>query len=210
MDLPIARDLLALGHSARCATMDAVRSGGTRPPAAAEASDEELVRDARTGDATSLGTLLARHYAGMFAVALAMLRDPADAEDAVQDAMLTALRRLAEDLRDPASAGPWLRAVVRNECRMRLRSPGPVPAERLDDLPSADWIADADRTLDRVATRDWVWHAIRRLSPPLQTVVLLRYFTGVRSYQHIASACGIPIGTVRSRLSQARGIWPGN
>lgn len=179
---------------------------GTPPRTAAEAPDEELVRLARTGDTASLGTLLARYYAGMFAVALAVLRNPADAEDAVQDAMLTALRRLAADLRDPDSAGPWLRAVVRNECRMRLRATGPVPVERIDDLLPAAPVADADQALDRLATRDWVWNAIQRLSPPLQAVTLLRYFTDVRSYEHIASACGIPVGTVRSRLSQARGI----
>lgn len=173
-------------------------------PAATEAPDEELVRRVRTGDTASLGSLLARYYAGMFAVALAVLHDPAEAEDAVQDAMLTALRRLAGDLRDPASVGPWLRAVVRNECRMRLRSGRPVPVGGADDLPIR--VTDPDQALDRLATRDWVWTAIRRLSPPLQTVTLLRYFTGVRSYAHIASACGIPVGTVRSRLSQARGI----
>jgi RNA polymerase sigma-70 factor (ECF subfamily) len=78
--------------------------------------------------------------------------------------------------------------------------------ERIDDLPSADRMTDADQALDQLATRDWVWHAIQRLSPPLQVVTLLRYFTDVRSYEHIASACGIPVGTVRSRLSQARGI----
>ncbi|MBO0806163.1 MAG: sigma-70 family RNA polymerase sigma factor [Nocardiopsaceae bacterium] len=179
---------------------------GTPPRAGTGVPDEELVRHVRKGDAASLGALLGRYYASMFAVALGVLRDPVDAEDAVQDAMLTAVRRLADDLRDPASAGPWLRAVVRNECRMRLRSPGPAPAERIDELPDASPGADAFQAFDQGATRDWVWHAVRRLSPPLQAVTLLRYFTGVRSYEHIASACGIPVGTVRSRLSQARGI----
>lgn len=167
--------------------------------------DEELVRHLRAGDTASLGTLLARHYAGMLAVALAVLRHPADAEDAVQDAMLTALSRLAADLRDPGAAGPWLRTVVRNECRRRLRAPGPLPSARIEELLPEDQLADPDRVLDRLATRDWVWHAVRRLSPPLQAVALLRYFTGVRSYAHIAAACGVPVGTVRSRLSQVRG-----
>jgi len=168
--------------------------------------DSELVRLARTGDAAALGALLARHYAGMYAVALAVLRDPADAADAVQDAMLTALSRLSRDLRDPAAPGAWLRAVVRNECRMQLRSPRPSTVERIDDLLPVGRDAGAEQLIDQTATRDWVWHAIRRLSPPLQEVTLLRYFTGVRSYDHIASACGVPVGTVRSRLSQARGI----
>lgn len=59
---------------------------------------------------------------------------------------------------------------------------------RTDELPDAAHSADAFQALDQAATRDWVWHAVKRLSPSLQTVTLLRYFTGVRSYQHIASA----------------------
>jgi len=141
----------------------------------------------------------------MFAVAVSVLRDPADAEDAVQDAMLVALRRLGGDLRDPSSAGAWLRAVVRNECRMRLRAAVPVPVGSADDLPGTP-VIDVEQVIDRLAARDWVWNAVHGLSPGLQVVTLLRYFTGVRRYADIAAACGIPVGTVRSRLSQARGI----
>ena len=54
------------------------------------------------------------------------------------------------------------------------------------------------------ALRDWVWSAVDGLSQPLREVVLLRYFTEVRSYAAIAALCGVPVGTVRSRLNQAR------
>ena len=57
--------------------------------------------------------------------------------------------------------------------------------------------------MDR-ALRDWLCSALAGLSEPLQLVVLLRYFTGVTSYAQIAAVCGIPIGTVRSRLNDAR------
>jgi RNA polymerase sigma-70 factor (ECF subfamily) len=178
----------------------------TCSPRDADPPDAELVRLARSGDTAGLAALLALHYAAVYAVALAMLRAPADAEDAVQDAIVTALARLGRDVRDPASAGAWLRAVVRNECRMRLRSPRPVPVAQIADLPGAVRAAGAEQAAEQAATRDWVWHAIGALSPPLQAVTLLRYFTGVRSYAHIAAACGVPVGTVRSRLSQARAI----
>jgi RNA polymerase sigma factor (sigma-70 family) len=161
----------------------------------------ELARSARAGSASALGMLLARHQAGMRAVALSILGHGPDAEDALQDAALTALRRIGT-LRDPAAAGPWLQAIVRNACRLRLRA-----ARRLvpvaDPQPPAD-SATPERVLDEHVSRDWIWHAIDELSPALRQVVLLRHFSDVTSYEQIAAACELPVGTVRSRLSQAR------
>jgi RNA polymerase sigma-70 factor (ECF subfamily) len=70
------------------------------------------------------------------------------------------------------------------------------------NLPSAE--PSPDLALDHHALRDWVWQALEDLSEPLQVVVLLRYFSEVSTYQQIASLCGVPVGTVRSRLAQAR------
>jgi RNA polymerase sigma-70 factor (ECF subfamily) len=116
----------------------------------ASPSDGELVRAAQAGDAASLGVLLERHRASMQAVALSVLGYGPDTDDVVQDAMLTALQRLGE-LRDPGAAGPWLRAIVRNNCRMRLRAPrAPVlGAPTLLTLPSDE--LSPDELLDRVA-----------------------------------------------------------
>ncbi|MER6440072.1 RNA polymerase sigma factor [Streptomyces sp. NPDC001185] len=168
--------------------------------------DSELVHAACAGDAGSLGLLLARHRAGMYAVALAVLGHGPDAEDAVQEAALVALRRIG-DVRDPDAVGPWLRTVVRNVCRARLRTrsdllvadPATVLAERRQDGPP-----DPAEVLERHALRDWVWTALEDLSPPLRLVAMLRYFTSATSYEDIAALCGTPVGTVRSRLSQAR------
>ncbi|MFI6761591.1 sigma factor-like helix-turn-helix DNA-binding protein [Micromonospora sp. NPDC050417] len=55
-----------------------------------------------------------------------------------------------------------------------------------------------------MSLRDWTWHAVGELSEPLRLVTLLRYFSGVSSYEEIAALCGVPVGTVRSRLNQAR------
>lgn len=168
--------------------------------AVAEGSNDDLVRAAQAGDAAALGLLLTRHEAGMRAVALSMLG--ADAEDAVQDAMVTALRRIGE-VRDPAAVGAWLRAIVRNNCRTRLRATTPVPMETawLDSVSSEP---DPEEVLESSALRDWVWHALDGLSEPDRLVMLLRHFTGVTSYERIAAICGIPVGTVRSRLSHGR------
>jgi RNA polymerase sigma factor (sigma-70 family) len=165
--------------------------------------DADLVEAARRGDAACAGALLARHRAAMHAVAVSLLGWSPDAEDAVQDAMLTALQRIGE-LRDASAAGPWLKAITRNNARMRLRSPDRTePASTdLDSWPSRE--PSAEDLLDQHAMRDWLWSALETLSEPLHITVLLRYFTDSSSYQQIAAICGVPVGTVRSRLNEAR------
>ena len=53
--------------------------------------------------------------------------------------------------------------------------------------------------------RDWIWDAVDELPPKLRLVLMLRHFSGVTSYQEIADVCEVPVGTVRSRLNQAKG-----
>ena len=174
--------------------------------------DSELVRAAQSGDAGCLGLLLARHRAGMHAVALALLGHGPDAEDAVQEAALIALRRIGE-VRDPDAVGPWRRMVVRNACRAQLRRPRPVPVAELPEPAALGWPADPPdpaEVLDRHALRDWVWSALEDLSPGLRLVTMLRYFTEVTSYEDIATLCAVPVGTVRSRLHQARAKLSGS
>ncbi|MEU5780898.1 RNA polymerase sigma factor [Micromonospora lupini] len=165
--------------------------------------DAELVALAQAGDAGALGVLLTRHEAGMRAVALSMLGYGPDAEDAVQDALVTALRRIGE-VRDPAAVGPWLRTIVRNNARMALRGPRPVPVAEPDWFAQPATSPTPEEALDRAAMRDWVWHALGELSEPDRLVTLLRYFSDASSYEQIAAVCGVPVGTVRSRLSHAR------
>lgn len=167
-------------------------------------ADADLVHAAQAGDVSAIGLLLARHRPALLAVAISLLGYGPDAEDAVQDASLIALRRIG-DLRNPDAAGAWLRKVVRNACRMKHRSSAALPLGAGSAAAFRSSEPDPAELLERHATRDWVWHALEDLSPPLRLVAMLRYFTGVTSYDDIAGACGVPVGTVRSRLSEARG-----
>ncbi|MFF4131108.1 RNA polymerase sigma factor [Streptomyces mirabilis] len=119
-------------------------------------TDEELARGAQAGETGALGLLLARHQAAMRAVAMSLLGYGPDAEDVVQDAALTALRRIG-DVRDPAAVGAWLRAVVRNAARMRPRVARETPG------------------LEH-AMRDWIWDAVEELPEQLRLVLMLRHF----------------------------------
>ncbi len=163
--------------------------------------DADLVHLAQIGDAGALGVLLERHRPRLYASALAILGDSALAQDAVQDAFLIALRRIGE-LREPAAAAAWLHAIVRNACRMRLRKDREAPG--LDLATIDDRSSSADEALDHLALRDWLWTALEDLPDDLRATVMLRYFTNHAAYAEIAAILGIPVGTVRSRLNQAK------
>ncbi|HEV8163909.1 MAG TPA: sigma-70 family RNA polymerase sigma factor [Actinomycetota bacterium] len=84
---------------------------------------------------------------------------------------------------------------------MQVRSARPAaPLDR--DIAGAD--PGGEEVLERHALGDWVWHAVGQLSEPLQLVLVLRHFGGGRSYAEIAQICGVPVGTVRSRLNEGR------
>lgn len=167
-------------------------------------SDSELVWSARGGDAQALAVLLMRHHAAMIAVAAGVLGGGPEVEDVVQDASLVALTDLGR-LRNPAVVRGWLTGITRNLARARLRRAIPISADLSAVAASDDpWVR-----LEQASLRDWVWAAIGGLSQPLQDVVVLRYFSGVRSYAAIAAALGVPAGTVRSRLHQARTLLAG-
>ncbi|MFK0279730.1 RNA polymerase sigma factor [Streptomyces sp. NPDC090499] len=166
------------------------------------ADDATLTEAAQSGEAAALGELLERHRAGMRAVALCVLGPGADVDDVLQDAALTALQRIG-DVRDPAAVGAWLRTVVRNASRRVLRDRVAFRPMEEADIPSPE--AGPEQWLERRAARDWVWTALDRLSPALRTPLVLRYLTPTgASYEQVAVACGVPVGTVRSRLSQGR------
>ncbi|WP_432829105.1 RNA polymerase sigma factor [Dactylosporangium sp. CA-092794] len=171
--------------------------------------DEELVRAARAGDVAAFVMLTERHRAAMRATAVALLGYVDEVDDAMQDAMLLAFRRLPQ-LRDPASVGAWLKAIIRNVCRgwLRLQRPVPVAEPRLL-LPSAGE-PGPEETVDRGATRDWMWHALNALSTPIREAMVLRYFTRFSSYQHIAQLCGVGVDTVGGRLRDGRRALAGS
>ena len=162
--------------------------------------DASLVRQVQAGDAAGLGELLERHRALLHAVATGMLGAGPQAEDAVHDTFLIALRRIG-DLRDPAAVRAWLLAILGNVCRAQLRRATPEP---MADVPEPPAGRPVEAAIDHLALRDWVWTALDRLSPPLRLAVVLRYFSGASSYDAIADLSGVPVGTVRSRLNAAR------
>ena len=168
----------------------------------AELSDAALVSIARGGDVAALGLLLERYRPGLHATAVSLLGPGPDADDAVQEVMLVALRHIGS-LRDPAAVGGWLQTIVRRVCLQHRRR---LHAERLTDVPPdvADDRPQPGDEIERLELRDWVWTALERIPEALRVSTMLRYFGSYDSYQELAAILGVPIGTVRSRLSEAK------
>jgi RNA polymerase sigma-70 factor (ECF subfamily) len=168
-------------------------------------SDAELVKAAQRGDSTSLGLLLERHRAPLYALALRMLGHGPEAQDAVHDAFLIALRKI-DQLRNPEAVAGWLRAILHNVCVTRLRkNQGELlfdevsrHVERRFSEPSAE------EEIDRLALREWVWTALSKLPEALRVTAMLRYFGSYASYEEISAILGVPVGTVKSRLNQVK------
>ena len=144
------------------------------------------------------------HLDAAYSLARYLLRDDADAEDAVQEAVLRALRYFAGFRGVEGRA--WLLRIVRNTCftsRKRRNAEATVPLE--DDVHGA-LAADGENPEDTLilsASRDLLHAAIDRLPAEFREVIVLRELEGM-SYLEIAEVAGVPVGTVMSRLSRAR------
>lgn len=168
-------------------------------------SDIELARAAQNGDAAGLGVLLERHRSALYALALRILGHGPEAQDAVQDAFFVALSSI-DRLREPEAVGRWLRGILRNVCLMRLREKrGEILfEERPHHVEESVFESSAEEAIDRLALREWVWAALYELPEVLRVTAMLRYFGSYPSYEEIAAVLSVPVGTVRSRLNQAK------
>jgi RNA polymerase sigma-70 factor (ECF subfamily) len=137
-----------------------------------------------------------------YSLARAILRDDSDAEDAVQDACLTAWRR-AGSLRDPDRFGAWFGRILVNGCRDRLRGRQRQQVRAI--ALQAAWHGEAggpDPALRPGASDPDLDAAFDGLDPDHRIVVLLRFWQDL-SLDEIADRLDVPLGTVKSRLHYA-------
>jgi RNA polymerase sigma-70 factor (ECF subfamily) len=154
----------------------------------------------------------ARHAPRLTAVAVRLLRNAADAEDAVQDAFVSAWTK-RETFEGSSAPGTWIHRIVINACLMKLRSQSRRPAVSLDALPSEDvdrQLMDdasddeyADHEAIRGELRQRVRAAIQTLSEPHRTILQLRDFEEFTTDQ-TAEILGISEDAVKTRLCRAR------
>ncbi len=151
------------------------------------------------------------HLDDVYTLARYLLRDAADAEDAVQECYLRALKHF-EGYRGPAMK-PWLFAILRNVCRAEFARRAAAPTGGIEDAPDAAEQAplwnEMPETPETQILRDRDAATIRRLvealAEPFKETFVLREINNL-SYREIANAVGAPVGTVMSRLARARAM----
>jgi RNA polymerase sigma-70 factor (ECF subfamily) len=174
-------------------------------------SDDVLVARAASGDAAAFDALVATRLDRCYRLALAILANPSDAADATQEAFVAAWRQLPH-LRDRGSFDGWLNRIVANAARMSRRSRSRrievragtvlhVPEHDSDGHEEAD--VRAGQQLDSIATSDAIGRAFDRLSERDRLILVLHHLEE-RPVAEIAVSLGIPVGTAKWRLHQAR------
>ncbi|HYO42696.1 MAG TPA: RNA polymerase sigma factor [Candidatus Limnocylindrales bacterium] len=163
-------------------------------------SQTDLVRRAARGDALAFERLLAARADGAFRIARAMLGDESDARDATQDAFVSAWRELPR-LRDPERFDPWLRRILVNACRAQMRVRSQVREIRLDLI--ADRSVPGPGLSEQLGATDMLARAFDRLNGDRRALLVLHYLDHA-PVAEISASLGIPTGTVKWRLHDAR------
>ncbi len=171
--------------------------------------DRTLLRRHVEGDPEAFGELVRRHRERLWAVAVRTLRDPDEAADALQDALVSAFRR-AESYRGDAAVTTWLHRIVVNACLDRARRRA---VRRVEPLPEEDGrapttaafatarsVEDAGEDLER---RDAVLAALQQLAPEQRAALVLVDMEGY-SVDEAAAVLDCAPGTVKSRCSRGR------
>jgi len=159
---------------------------------------QALVHLARQGDEEAFADLTRLVGDRLMAIAFRILRDVDRAEDAVQQALVTAWRELPA-LRDTDRFDAWLRRILVNACYAEARRRRRWAAN-VRILPTDDVIGRDD--IGTVGDRDQLERGFRRLSPEQRAVFVFHHYLGL-SLPEVAEELGVPLGTVKSRLHYA-------
>lgn len=170
-----------------------------------------IVRKVLGGDANAFETLVLEYEKNVYNIALRMTGNSEDAADMTQEAFIKAYNSL-QSFRGDSKFSVWLYRIVSNVCLDFLRSKNRRPTVSLsvedDDgedaqLDVADESQSPELLLDRKLTRDSVRRGLDSLPPDYRQILLLREIQGL-SYDEIAQALSLEIGTVKSRIFRAR------
>ena len=189
------------------ACTDPVANPATTSSPAGAGGDRRIQR-ARGGDTAAFEALLAEVRPRALAVAAKVVRNPDDAEDAVQDAFLKAWRNLHR-FEGRSSFSTWIHRIVMNSSLDLLRRQSCRPGAGSEEDQSRGEREDAvevetpERQMVRTEVKQLVHSALAVLSPSHREALTLRELEE-HSYEEIAQLAACPVGTVMSRLHHAR------
>jgi RNA polymerase sigma-70 factor, ECF subfamily len=184
----------------------------TQVTTATEWNEEKLIRAGQKGDRQAVETLFRRYERQLFRTALRVLGNAEDAEDALQDGLLSAFRNLRR-FEGRSQFSTWLTRIVINAALMRRRSAKARPAVSLDETPHEEELPASERFADDgpnpeqvfagTELREMISANLEELSPLLRTAFLLREVEGY-STGEAAKKLGVTENTLKARLWRAR------
>jgi len=171
--------------------------------------DTLIIERVRRGEIRAYAELIDRHKDRAMTVALRMLKNREDAEEAVQDAFVRAFRGL-QSFEGRSSFSTWLYRIVFNVCSTaldkrldeRLSNTG-VPEDQSEEPPAPE--GGPDVQVEKREFEEIVQEEVDRL-PPLYAGILSLFLIEDMSYDGIADVTGLPLGTVKIRLFRARAL----
>jgi RNA polymerase sigma-70 factor (ECF subfamily) len=173
--------------------------------------EKEWIARILQGERDLFHDLIRPYERTVYMTALSVVREPAEAEDVAQEAILKSYRGLAS-FRGDAKFSSWLISITLNEARSRLRKSARVTVESLDDTGQdgdytpflvADWREIPSETLEREELTEQIERAITNLPPTYREVFLLRDKEEM-SIEEIAQTVGITANLAKVRLFRAR------
>jgi len=183
-----------------------------------------LIHEAQKGDLTAFNRLVLAYQDMVYNQAYRMMGEPSAAEDATQDAFISAYKNIRSYR--GGSFRSWLLRIVTNVCydelRRRKRRPTqplePIDQENNEEFESARWMVDPgespEEALERAELDRALQHCLDDLPPDFRAVVILVDIQGM-DYTEASAVVKIPLGTIKSRLARARlrlrdclqGVW---
>jgi len=165
--------------------------------------DSQWLRQCREGDPLAIERLVQAHQADVYRLALSILDDPDEAEDAAQEVFVAALRSL-DSFRGDASLKTWLFSITLNVCRSQYQRDKSRTRLRqiLQSLFRSDQPQPESEAVQHEA-ESALWQAVHALNEKHRIPVILRYYHDL-PVADIAEMLRIPVGTVHSRLNHAR------
>lgn len=164
----------------------------------------EFVQAAKAGDSSAWNILYRQTEPWLYSIALRICGNTPAAKDAVQDAFMMAYLKLPQ-LKDPAAFSGWIKKICINSCYRSLQQNR--FNNSIDNIPLESdtwWENELDKKIDALSSQTQLFDVMAKLPESLRSTLLLRYYTNYQSYEQIASILCIPVGTVRSRLNQAK------
>ncbi len=161
-----------------------------------------LIEKAQKGDRNAYGELVRHHHPGVVNVVYRMCGDEGLAEDAAQEAFIRAWLNLSS-FQPGTSLRNWLYRIAVNAALDALRREPQAPTIEVESLAMPDPLAGPEALFLQKERALIVQRAILSLAETSRAILVLREYGGL-SYQEIAAALDIPLGTVMSRLNYAR------